>query len=83
MLKNILRLLAASTSFVALLLIANATVATSSITDFDSQLRSPTVSLNVVSPVWQLASNQDLALNHFGCSCDACVQSLQPPTRQI
>jgi hypothetical protein len=78
MLKNILRLLAASTSFVALLLITNPAIASIPVTNLDQQWRSPVVSLNVVSPSLQLAvSNQETLVNHFGCSCAVCIQSLQ------
>lgn len=79
MLKNILRLLAASASFVALLFVTNQAIAAN--LTVEDQLQSPTVSLNVVSPSLQLVNNNTL-LNHFGCSCTACIQSLQN-TNQI
>lgn len=75
MLKNILRLLAASASFVALLLVTNPAIATTPQTS-DRQWQSPVVSLNVVSPFLQ-ASNTDTLINHFGCSCAVCIQSIE------
>jgi hypothetical protein len=81
MLKYILRLVAASTSFVALLFITHPAIATFPIPNLDQQWRSPVVSLNVVSGSLQLANNQDVfpdvALNHFGCACATCIQSLE------
>jgi hypothetical protein len=97
MLKYILRLVAASTSFVALLFITHPAIATTPITNLDQQWRlgspkglasasaypagSPVVSLNVVSSSLQLAKNQgifpDVALDHFGCACATCIQSLE------
>jgi hypothetical protein len=88
MLKYILRLVAASTSFVALLFLTHSAIAATPITNLDQQWRlgsaypagSPVVSLNVVSPSLQLANNQntssDVALDHFGCACATCIQSL-------
>ncbi|MEO0013866.1 MAG: hypothetical protein RLZZ535_2255 [Cyanobacteriota bacterium] len=81
MLKNILRLLAASASFVALLFVTNQAIAAN--LTVEDQLQSPAVSLNVVSSSLQLAaSNKDISANHFGCSCAVCIQSLQN-TNQI
>jgi hypothetical protein len=80
MLKNILRLLAASASFVALLLVTNPAIATTPVTTADYQLRSPVVSLSVVSPSLQLASNTDTLVDHVGCSCALCTQSLRRST---
>jgi hypothetical protein len=81
MLKNILRLLAACASFVALLFITNPAIASTPITTAEHQLRSPAVNLavnlNVVSPSLQLASNTDPLVNHVGCSCAVCTQSLR------
>lgn len=75
MLKNILRLMAVSASFVALLLVTNPAIATTPLT-IDHHWRSSVISLNVVSPVLQ-ASNTNTLINHFGCSCAVCIQSLQ------
>lgn len=81
MLKYILRLLAASTSFVALLFITHPAIATLPIPNLDQQWRSPVVSLNVLSDSLQLTNNQDVfpdvALDHFGCACATCIQSLE------
>mgnify|MGYP003433354150 FL=1 len=80
MLKNILRLLAASASFVALLFITNQPIAAN--LTVEHQLQSPVVSLNILSPSLQVANNNTL-LNHFGCSCAVCIQSLEQNTNQI
>jgi hypothetical protein len=78
MLKNILRLLAASASLVALLFLTNPAIAstttTTPVVTLNQQLRSPVMSLNVASPFLQLASNQDALSNHVGCSCAVCTQ---------
>jgi hypothetical protein len=76
MLKNILRLLAACISFVALLFVTNPAIATAQPATTEHQLQSPAVNLNVVSPSLQ-ASNSDNPVNHVGCSCAVCTQSLQ------
>jgi hypothetical protein len=79
MLKSILRLLAASTSFVALLLITNSAIATLLVHSALSQAESSVISLNslnVVNPVLQLVSDQDDNLLHsLSCCCDACAGS--------
>jgi hypothetical protein len=80
MLKNILRLLAACASFVALLFITSPAIASTPVTTADYQLRSPVVSLSVVSPSLQLASNTDTLVDHVGCACAACTQSLRRST---
>ncbi len=68
-------LLTASTSFIAILLIANSAIA---ITTFDTlaQTRQSAFNLNVISPSLQPVSNSNLS-NHFGCSCASCIQSVQ------
>lgn len=76
MLKNILRLLAASTSFVALLLVTNSAIAITPLVNTSDQFQATSINLNVVSPSLQLASSTDSLLDHFGCSCGACTQSL-------
>ncbi len=76
MLKSILRLLAASTSFVALLLITNSAIATLLVHSALSQAESSAISLNVVNPVLQLVGDQDNNLLHsLSCCCDACARS--------
>ena len=70
-------LLTASTSFIAILLIANSAIA---ITTFDTgQTKQSTLDLNVISPSLQLIGNSN-ASNHFGCSCASCIQSTQTTT---
>ena len=77
MVKNILRLLAASTSFVALLLIANPAIAFASTDDSISQVESPTFNLNLISPSLELIGSSKTLSNHVGCSCATCVQSIR------
>ena len=77
MFKTILRLLAASTSFVALLLIATPAIALSSTDNSISQVDSPTVSLNLISPSLELIGSSKTLSNHMGCSCATCVQNIQ------
>ena len=72
MIKSILRLLAASTSFVALLLITNSATA---VALEATEIELPQLSLNVVNPTLQLASARDrTSLDHLGCSCGVCTQ---------
>lgn len=74
MIKTILRLLAASTSFVALLLITNSAIALTEPTGIEL----PQLSLNLISPSLQLASDRSNTLSeHLGCSCAVCTQSIQ------
>ena len=76
MIKNLL--LTASTSFIAILLIANSAIA---ITTFDNslaQIRQSTLDLNIISPSLQLVTHTPS--NHFGCSCTSCIQSVQTTT---
>ena len=74
MIKTILRLLAASTSFVALLLVTNSAIALTEPTAIEL----PQLSLNLISPALQLASDRGNALSeHLGCSCGVCTQSIQ------
>lgn len=77
MFKNILRLLAACISFVALLFITRPAIATTTVTNAEQQLQSPAVNLNVVSPSLQIAGNTDALVNHVGCTCAACTQVMR------
>ncbi|MEL6928156.1 MAG: hypothetical protein AAFO95_05955 [Cyanobacteria bacterium J06600_6] len=77
MFKNILRLLAASTSFVALLLASNSAIASVNPGGSVNQVQSPTVNLNVISPALELIGNSKTLSSHLGCSCQACVQQIQ------
>ena len=77
MFKSILRLLAASTSFVALLLITNSAIATTLDHYTMSQAKSSSISLNVISPVLQIVGDRENNhLDSSGCCCDTCVQSI-------
>ena len=76
MFKNVLRLLAASASFVALLLIANPAIVSSTDNSI-SQVESPTFNLNVISPSLELIGSSKTLSNHIGCSCTTCVQSIK------
>lgn len=82
MIKSILRLLAASTSFVALLLITNSAIAAP--VDL-ARIESPQlniVNLNVISPALQLAGNDNIS-EHLGCSCGLCTQNIDRISRRI
>ena len=84
MIKSILRLLAASTSFVALLLITNSAIAAVPV-DL-AGIESPQlniVNLNVISPALQLASNDNSLSEHLGCSCGLCTQSINQISHRI
>jgi hypothetical protein len=79
MLKNLLRLLATSTSLVALLLFANISLAAPSIdnalTPTVKNSESQLVNLNVISPALKLTNQSDNPLlQHLGCSCAVCTQ---------
>lgn len=80
MIKSILRLLAASTSFIALLLITNSAIAVVPMTNDLNQLETPIVSLNLVSPTLQLARDTNSLFEHSGCSCALCTQSVNKTT---
>lgn len=84
MIKSILRLLAASTSFVALLLTTKSAIAATPIDYPINQVESPVVSLNVVSPTLQLIGNtNDNLLDHLGCSCGVCNPGMNQTTSNI
>ncbi|MCC0176513.1 hypothetical protein I4641_05910 [Waterburya agarophytonicola K14] len=88
MIKNLLRLLASSATFVAVMLVANITVAapqidnTSILTTARSQ--SSLVSLNVVSPslVFDCQPNHFLS-DSLGCSCAVCTQGIESTSNNI
>ena len=73
MLKNLL-LLTVSTSFVAILLIANSAIALT--LPAHSLTQTSALSLNIVSPSLQLSHNHTLP-NHLGCSCTLCSQGVK------
>lgn len=88
MINYLLRLLAASTSFIALLLVANTAFAAPQIDSPLSQtINQPAlqrVSLNVLSPALQLAHQPHNILNeHLGCSCATCIQALGQTSNTI
>ena len=79
MIKNLL-LLTISTSFVAILLIANSTIALAW-ADFPAQ--NPPVSiLNAASPSLHSLGDRILP-NHLGCSCSLCTQVAKSNTNSI
>ena len=82
MFKYILRLVAASASLVALLLVTHPAIAATSVDNSLDRFGSASVSLNVVSPSLQLNNDSDILLQHFGCSCGACMQ-IEQSERQI
>lgn len=80
MIKYLFRLLAASSSLVALLLLTNlptsSAIAATSINNYHNQDNSAVVSLNVVSSTLKLTANfHQQQLDHSGCSCAACAQA--------
>lgn len=84
MIKSILSLLAASTSFVALLLITNLAIAATPIDNPLNRGESSIVSLNVISPSLQSMSNSnDSLMDHLGCSCAICTQGIQEATSNL
>ena len=81
MIKSILRLLAASTSFVALLLITNSAIAATPIDNPLNRVESSIASLNVISPSLQSMSNgNDSLMDHLGCSCAICTPEIKQTT---
>ena len=81
MLKNILRLFAASASFVALLLITSPAIATPAVANLDTQFEIPHLSLSVISP--SLREDSNTLLEHLGCTCAVCTQSQAQTAHQI
>ena len=82
MFKYILRLLAASTSLVALLLVTNSAIAASPANNSLDRFDSAPVSLNVISPSLQSNNDSDTLSQHMGCTCAACMQ-IEQSDRQI
>lgn len=88
MLKNLLRLLASSASFVAVLLITNMAIAAPQLDNYQLQIVNPAglepVNLNLVSSTLELVPHSDNILgDRLGCSCAACTQaksSINSPT---
>lgn len=79
MIKTILRLLATSTSFVALLFVTNSAIAAMPIEQPITQIETSVVSLSVISPTLQLIGNGNNDLpNHLGCTCAVCVSGVEP-----
>jgi|GEM_PF-2386575 len=77
MIKNILRLLTTSTSLVALLLVTNSAIAITLPAHPVTQVKSSTVSLNVISPTLQLIGDgNNQLLDHLGCSCAVCTSGI-------
>lgn len=76
MIKSVLRLLAASTSFVALLLVTHSAIAATPLDKAQVELHH--LSLNVISPSLQLVSqdSNNTLLDHLGCSCAVCTQGI-------
>ncbi|MEM7761405.1 MAG: hypothetical protein AAF298_25235 [Cyanobacteria bacterium P01_A01_bin.40] len=98
MLKNLLRLLATSSSLVALLLLTNSAIsfrgfepigsvgviAANPIDNSVNYVESAVVSLNVVAPTLQLHGNfHDEQLADLGCGCAVCTQASKPTNNYI
>ncbi|MEM8722579.1 MAG: hypothetical protein AAGE84_25370 [Cyanobacteria bacterium P01_G01_bin.39] len=75
MIRTLLRLLATSSSLVALLLFTNSALAVTPADNSLNQIAAPAVSLNVVSSTLQLHTNFDN--DHIGCSCGVCIQAIE------
>ena len=88
MIKKLLRLLAASANFVAVLLVANVAIAATqidnaSLPSVDSS-KSQLVNLNVVSPSLKIVQQSDnILLDHLGCSCAVCTQGINTTSSNI
>lgn len=79
MIKSLLKLLAASANFVALLLVANTAMATPQISDaavsVAPQAKPQYISLNRVDSELKFTTQQTNPLGeHLGCSCSLCTQ---------
>lgn len=80
MIKNLLRLLASSATFIAVMLAANIAIAQpeSAIAipqvDNVSQSASSSVNLNVISSSLESYQSNNVLLDHLGCSCATCTQ---------
>ena len=89
MIKNLLRLLAVSTSFVALVLLTNPAMAASQIDNSLAQTvaHQPVlqqVSLNVISPSLEsITQENDSPIAHLGCSCAVCTQAVEQTSKII
>ncbi|MEL6495096.1 MAG: hypothetical protein AAFQ41_08220 [Cyanobacteria bacterium J06623_7] len=85
MFKFILRLLTASTSLVALLFVTNSLPAIAATPNANSVqlLGTPIVSLNISSLALQSSDNGNYLLQHLGCTCPACTQTLEQSEAQI
>ncbi len=77
MIKNLLRILASSVTFVAVMLVANIAMPKAIAfpqVDNVSQPTSLSVSLNVISPSLESYQSNNSLLDHLGCSCATCTQ---------
>ena len=88
MMKNLLCLLAASASFVALLLVANTAIAAPKIDNSLAQTINQTtlqqVSLNVISPNLEFVNEQNNSIfDHLSCSCSICTQAIEETSISI
>ena len=81
MIKNLLRLLASSASFVAVLLIANMAIAAPQVDNYQPQIVDraglESVNLNLVSSTLKLIPySEHTSGDRLGCSCTACTQAI-------
>lgn len=81
MLKKLINLCAASASFIVFLLLANTNIVipelTNSISQATVQPMLQQVSLNVANPELGLINHREnILLEHSGCSCSLCTQSV-------
>lgn len=80
-LKNLLRLLAASTSLIVLLLFTNPALAFEQKDLSDVAIHQPKleiINLSIDSPILQLTSQPNNTLvEHLGCNCAVCLQGIK------
>ncbi|MGD1920707.1 MAG: hypothetical protein ACFCAD_18585 [Pleurocapsa sp.] len=83
-----MRILASSTTFAAVMLVANVAIAQpdSAIAlspAIISQSPSPSVNLNLISPSLKSYQSNDSLLDHLGCSCAVCAQPVKSTSDNI
>ncbi|BAZ46873.1 hypothetical protein NIES4102_39150 [Chondrocystis sp. NIES-4102] len=80
-LKNLLRLLAASTSLIVLLLSTNPALAFEQNDLSDVAINQPKleiINLSIDSPILQLTNqSNNTSVEHLGCNCAVCLQGIR------
>lgn len=91
MIKNLLRILASSATFVAVMLVANVAIAQAdteiSFTQTNqvsaSQARTSFVNLSQISTSLKPYKSDNPLLDHLGCSCAVCTQGVTPGNSNV